>query len=138
MRKRSVESETVPSTTPSPSLSENVNLFQSLRVLQEGENDEDRNASDNLPSKGNENTSTLLKLIDLFPDYSQTSDVNSVCLKTGWFSALLALGGGAMCLLGGALLATCSRLRRSAIDRALSSTMPAAFNGYMAHKGRIN
>lgn len=64
------------------------------------------------------------------------ADASSVCLKTGWFSALLALGGGAMCLLGGALLATCSRLRKSAIDRALSA--PPAFNGYMPHKGRIN
>lgn len=73
-----------------------------------------------------------------FQDYSRTPDPGSVCLKTGWFSALLALGGGAMCLLGGALLATCSRLRRSAIDRALSASVPAAFNGYMAHKGRIN
>lgn len=62
-------------------------------------------------------------------------DPNSVCLKTGWFSALLALGGGAMCLLGGALLATCTRMRRVAIDKMLASSQ---FNGYMNHKGSIN
>lgn len=62
-------------------------------------------------------------------------DPNSVCLKTGWFSALLALGGGAMCLLGGALLATCTRMRKVAIDKVLASSQ---FNGYMNHKGSIN
>lgn len=43
MKKRSIEAETT--TTAAPSLSENVNLFQSLRVLQEGEPDENRNAA---------------------------------------------------------------------------------------------
>lgn len=46
VKKRSLESENQTSTTTSaPSLSENVNLFQSLRVLQEGENEDDRNSS---------------------------------------------------------------------------------------------
>lgn len=62
-------------------------------------------------------------------------DPNNVCLKTGWFSALLALGGGAMCILGGALLATCNRLRKQTIDKVLTVS---AFDGYMSHKGRIN
>lgn len=56
-------------------------------------------------------------------------------MKTGWFSALLALGGGGMCLLGGALLATCTRMRKVAIDKVLASTQ---FNGYMNHRGSIN
>ncbi|CAG9813458.1 unnamed protein product [Phaedon cochleariae] len=62
-------------------------------------------------------------------------DPHSVCMKTGWFSALLALGGGAMCLLGGALLATCSRMKKVSIDKVLASTQ---FNGYMNHRGSIN
>lgn len=62
-------------------------------------------------------------------------DENNVCLKTGWFSALLALGGGIMCLLSGALLATCTRMKRGAIDKVLTSNQ---FDGYMSHKGRIN
>lgn len=76
----------------------------------------------------------------VYLDSARSSDPNNVCLKTGWFSALLALGGGAMCLLGGALLATCSRLRRSTLDTALVTAGPAssAFDGYMTHKGRIN
>lgn len=65
---------------------------------------------------------------------SQTES-NTVCLKTGWFSALLALGGGIMCLLSGALLATCNRIRRITIEKTLSAN---SFDGYMNHKGRIN
>ncbi|KAK5648690.1 hypothetical protein RI129_003582 [Pyrocoelia pectoralis] len=100
--------------TAMPSLSENVNLFQSLRVLQEGENEEEN---------------------DLIKQTLGGSYPNHVCLRTGWFSALLALGAGIMCLLCGALLATCSRMRRSAIDKVLTSKQ---FDGYMTHKGRIN
>ncbi|KAJ3647583.1 hypothetical protein Zmor_019454 [Zophobas morio] len=115
VKKRSIEATTQPTTLPTNTapLSENVNLFQALRVLQEGESEEERNV-----------TLTRYEM-----------DPNSVCLKTGWFSALLALGGGAMCLLGGALLATCTRMRRVAIDKVLASSQ---FNGYMNHKGSIN
>nr|CAH7753532.1 unnamed protein product [Callosobruchus chinensis] len=114
VRKRSIESQT--STTIAPKvapLSENINLFQSLRVLQEGETDEDKNVT----------------VASAFVDSS-----GNVCLKTGWFSALLAMGGGIMCLLSGALLATCSRMRRVAIDKVLATSQ---FNGYMNHRGSI-
>lgn len=110
VKKRSLEGN---ATKPATTLSENLNLFQSLRVLQEGESDEERNA-------------TLL---------APQINADSVCLKTGWFSALLAIGGGAMCLLGGALLATCTKMRRAAIDKVLAQS---TFNGYMNHKGSIN
>ncbi|KAJ8928606.1 hypothetical protein NQ314_018818, partial [Rhamnusium bicolor] len=115
VKKRSIATESTSTTVSpnTPSLSENVNLFQSLRVLQEGESDEDRNI-------------TIT---------NHEGDPNSICMKTGWFSALLALGGGAMCLLGGALLATCTRMRKVAIDKMLTSTQ---FNGYMNHRGSIN
>ncbi|CAG9860440.1 unnamed protein product [Phyllotreta striolata] len=119
-RKRSIEGgnqtdDAANSTTAIPvPLSENVNLFQSLRVLQEGETDDERS---NISASSNE------------------ADPNSVCMKTGWFSALLALGGGGMCLLGGALLATCTRMRKVAIEKMLSNSQ---FNGYMNHRGSIN
>ncbi|XP_023310191.1 uncharacterized protein LOC108904100 [Anoplophora glabripennis] len=116
VQKRSIEEEassTIGSQNTS-SLSENINLFQSLRVLQEGESDDDRNVT--------------------FAS-QQIADPNSICMKTGWFSALLALGGGAMCLLGGALLATCTKMRKVAIDKVLTGTH---FNGYMNHRGSIN
>lgn len=44
VKKRSVDIQN-DTTTAAPSLSENVNLFQSLRVLQEGESEDDRNSS---------------------------------------------------------------------------------------------
>ncbi|XP_030745129.1 uncharacterized protein LOC115874167 [Sitophilus oryzae] len=116
VKKRSLELEGPSSSTTVASnipLSENINLFQSLRVLHEGESDQETNIT--------------------YIDTKTTPD--TVCLKTGWFSALLALGGGAMCLLGGALLATCTRMRKIAIDKVLSTTQ---FNGYMNHRGSIN
>jgi len=110
-KRRALPSSSNTSESSQAALSENVNLFQSLRVLQEGETDE-----------------TLKNQTKLL-------DENSVCMKTGWFSALLAFGGGTMCLLGGALLATCSRLKRSTLEKVLMNTN---FNGYMNHKGSIN
>lgn len=108
-------------------------MFQSLRVLQEGEADENtnRNAANF--------TSTTHNTLKIFENenylFLGMEDTNNVCLKTGWFSALLALGGGTMCLLGGALLATCNRLRKQTIDKVLANNQ---FDGYMNHKGRIN
>ncbi|KAL1513026.1 hypothetical protein ABEB36_002510 [Hypothenemus hampei] len=113
VRKRSIEgSNSTSSTTPAPvPLSENVNLFQSLTVLQEGETEEA-----NITYK---DTRTL------------AADPNNICLKTGWFAGLLALSCGAVCLLGGALLTMCTKMRRSGIDKVLTTS---EFNGYMNHR----
>ncbi|CAG9762143.1 unnamed protein product [Ceutorhynchus assimilis] len=108
VRKRSIEgSNSTATPTPVP-LSENVNLYQSLRVLQEGESDQETNIT---------------------YKESLTSDPNSVCLKTGWFATLLALGCGALCLLTGALLATCTKMRKTNIEKLSSQ-----FSGYMNHR----
>ncbi|XP_022911882.2 uncharacterized protein [Onthophagus taurus] len=114
VKKRSIEPPKNSSTNNT--LSENINLFQSLRVLQEGEVEEDSTTPQ----------PTVAAPLETY---------NTVCMKTGWFSALLALGGGAMCLLGGALLATCTKMRRISIDKVLSTNQ---FESYMTHKGRIN
>ena len=47
VKKRSIEATTQPTTLPTNTapLSENVNLFQALRVLQEGESEEERNVT---------------------------------------------------------------------------------------------
>ncbi|KRT78316.1 hypothetical protein AMK59_7224, partial [Oryctes borbonicus] len=111
VKRRSVEQTNITNT----SLSENINLFQSLRVLQDNDNDEERNSSNvyaNVPM-----------------------DPSNVCMKTGWFSALLALAVGTACLLGGALLVTCSKMKKAAIDKITNTNR---FQGYMTHKGRIN
>ncbi|XP_066141582.1 EGF-like domain-containing protein 2 isoform X1 [Euwallacea fornicatus] len=93
-------------------LSENVTLHQTLTVLQEGENDQKANIS----YKTNK---------------ISTEDPNNICLKTGWFAALLALGCGALCLLGGALLAMCTKMRKITIEKVLT---PSQFSGYMNHR----
>ncbi|KAI4467955.1 cypher isoform b [Holotrichia oblita] len=111
VKKRSIQQANATNT----SLSENINLFQSLRVLQDGENEEERNSS------------------NIYASIAM--DSNNVCMKTGWFSALLALGVGTVCLLGGTLLVTCAKMKKTASDKIRNFTQ---FEGYMTHKGRIN
>ncbi|BFF98210.1 uncharacterized protein DMAD_06438 [Drosophila madeirensis] len=100
-------------TTESPStqnsLSENVNLFQSLRVLQEGENDGD----------------------DVYA-HRQTKPPgpHQTCLKTSTFSALTAAGSALLCVLTVTLFIACSRLKRRK-----ESTL---YDSYIAHKGQID
>ncbi|XP_043069902.1 uncharacterized protein [Drosophila bipectinata] len=106
----STDSEGV--TTESPgqnSLSENVNLFQSLRVLQEGENDGD----------------------DVYA-HRQTKSLapHQTCLKTSTFSALTAGCSALLCILTVTLFVACSRLKR----RKESSL----YDSYIAHKGQID
>lgn len=92
------------------SLSENLNLFQSLRVLQEGE-------------LGGDDV------------YSHTHRLNPLthqtCIKTTTFSTITATLSVVMCLLSGALMVTCSRLNRRSKDASLYET-------YITHKGQID
>ncbi|XP_069692527.1 uncharacterized protein [Periplaneta americana] len=123
---KAVSKRSVPPTTLAPSaqaLSENVSLFQSLRVLQDGEST-DAGAS---------------------PSNSSLPDLNSVCLKTGAFSALLGLGCMLLCALSLSVVLLCCRLRRlklSALEKDGLSTSgpPSLFDhaSFMTHKGRIN
>ncbi|XP_054734958.1 uncharacterized protein LOC129242377 [Anastrepha obliqua] len=95
---------------PVSSLSENVNLFQSLRVLQEGE------------SEGDDVYSYARHLE---PSKHQT------CLKTTTFSALTVTFSVVMCVLSGALMVACSRLKQRSKDASLYDT-------YITHKGQID
>ncbi|XP_043646885.1 uncharacterized protein LOC122615816 [Drosophila teissieri] len=94
---------------PANSLSENVNLFQSLRVLQEGETDGD----------------------DVYA-HRQTKPLSphQTCLKTSTFSALTAGCSAVLCVLTVTLFIACSRLKR----RKESSL----YDSYIAHKGQID
>nr|CAD7404657.1 unnamed protein product [Timema poppensis] len=126
---KSVSKRSVPtpsSTTAAPKLqSENVNLFQSLRVLQEGEGD----------AESVSRNSTL-------------ADPNSVCLKTGAFTALFGFGCVVLCLLTVVVVVLCCRMRRlnKCEDDVVVMTKDAVtvtgsrFNptAFMTHKGRIN
>ncbi|EDV95622.1 GH15681 [Drosophila grimshawi] len=101
--------DAVDTATESPALSENVNLFQSLRVLQEGESDGDdvyahRQSKQQLP--------------------------HQTCLKTSTFSALTASCSALLCVLTVTLFIACSRLKRRK-----QSTL---YDSYIAHKGQID
>ncbi|XP_067647126.1 uncharacterized protein [Eurosta solidaginis] len=95
---------------PFGSLSENVNLFQSLRVLQEGEADGD----------------------DIYSDaHRQEVTAPQTCIRTTTFSALTATFSLLLCVLSAALMVTCSRLKRRSKDSSLYDT-------YITHKGQID
>ncbi|KAL9901807.1 uncharacterized protein ACN2A1_003467 isoform 1-T1 [Glossina fuscipes fuscipes] len=95
---------------PEPPLSENVNLFQSLRVLQEGETDDES-----------------------FYTNSQHSEMitNQTCLKTATFSAMTATFSVMFCVLFASLMVTCSRLRQ----RIKQTTL---YDHYIMQKGQID
>ncbi|XP_015610501.1 uncharacterized protein LOC107275166 isoform X1 [Cephus cinctus] len=114
--KRSVDALEGP-TTAATSLSENVNLFQSLRVLQEGETD----------------TETALFQNSTVGSSTTESSGDRVCLRSTLVSTVIGLGCGLLCIMAGTLLAMCSRMRRAARDKLLSDSI-----SYMTHKGRIN
>ncbi|XP_022223416.2 uncharacterized protein LOC111074789 [Drosophila obscura] len=100
---------TTESPTTQTSLSENVNLFQSLRVLQEGENDGD----------------------DVYAHRQiKPPGPHQTCLKTSTFSALTAAGSALLCVLTVTLFIACSRLKRRK-----ESTL---YDSYIAHKGQID
>ncbi|TDG53364.1 hypothetical protein AWZ03_000179 [Drosophila navojoa] len=91
------------------SLSENVNLFQSLRVLQEGETDGD----------------------DVYAHRQAKPQLtHQTCLKTSTFSALTASCSALLCVLTVMLFIACSRLKRRK-----QSTL---YDSYIAHKGQID
>ncbi|KAH8286879.1 hypothetical protein KR018_003578 [Drosophila ironensis] len=106
----SVDSEGITTESPAQaSLSENVNLFQSLRVLQEGENDGD----------------------DVYAHrQTKPQQAHQTCLKTSTFSALTAGCSAILCILTVTLFVACSRLKR----RKESSL----YDSYIAHKGQID
>ncbi|KAK0171585.1 hypothetical protein PV328_005022 [Microctonus aethiopoides] len=100
---------------PATSLSENLNLFQSLRVLQEGEAEPDIFQNSTVAQNG------------------ENSSGNKVCLRSTIVSTIVGLGCSLICMMVGILLILCSRIRRATRDKLLSDSLT-----YMTHKGRIN
>ncbi|XP_059224828.1 uncharacterized protein LOC106092054 [Stomoxys calcitrans] len=96
---------------PETSLSENVNLFQSLRVLQEGEPDDE----------------------DLYANArrSEVNQSNQTCLKTSTFSAMTATFSVMLCILSASLMIACSRLKQRKKQSSL-------YDSYVTHKGQID
>ncbi|XP_055530562.1 uncharacterized protein LOC129721701 isoform X2 [Wyeomyia smithii] len=92
-------------------LSDNISLFQSLRVLQEEDDDQ----------KEKEQTATAAK----------PQDMSETCLKTSVLSAMLATCCVVLCILSGSLLAACAKLRYRKKDEAF-------FNAYVGHKAQLD
>uniref|UniRef100_A0ABD2W679 ZP domain-containing protein n=1 Tax=Trichogramma kaykai TaxID=54128 RepID=A0ABD2W679_9HYME len=115
--KRSVSDAIEGPSTPATALSENVNLFQSLRVLQEGEADTEFFQNATTPSRSS----------------TQDPNVDRVCLRPTLVSTVVGLGCALLCIMAGSMLAMCSRMRRVAREKLLSDSI-----SYMTHKGRIN
>lgn len=109
--KREISNKTIETTneTPEPTLSDNISLFQSLRVLQEGEGDSE------------EETETSHKLYD----------VAETCIKTSVLSAITAGCCILLCILSGSLLAACAKLRYRKKDSGV-------YDAYINHKGQID
>ncbi|KAG7201615.1 hypothetical protein KM043_004356 [Ampulex compressa] len=119
---KSVSKRSVPEilggpSTPATSLSENVNLFQSLRVLQEGEADTELFQNSTASSRSGISESAS----------------DRVCLKSTVLSTVVGIGCVFLCIMAGTILAMCSRMRRQAREKLLSDSI-----SYMTHKGRIN
>ncbi|XP_011497135.1 PREDICTED: uncharacterized protein LOC105361589 [Ceratosolen solmsi marchali] len=115
--KRSIINIVESSSTPVASLSENVNLFQSLRVLQEGEADTELFQNVTTSSRSDTNDSN--------PD--------RVCLRPTLVNTFVGISCGVLCIMAATILAMCSRMRRVAREKLLSDSI-----SYMTHKGRIN
>ncbi|KAF7991711.1 hypothetical protein HCN44_010512 [Aphidius gifuensis] len=111
-------------TTPATSLSENVNLFQSLRVLQEGEGEPE--VFQNATASSSSSSSSY--------SISESSPAGDrVCLRSSVVSTIVGLGCAFICVMIGTLLILCSRIRRASREKLLSDSL-----SYMTHKGRIN
>ncbi|XP_044013039.1 uncharacterized protein LOC122855610 [Aphidius gifuensis] len=112
-------------TTPATSLSENVNLFQSLRVLQEGEGE---------PEVFQNATASSSSSSSSYSGISESSPAGDrVCLRSSVVSTIVGLGCAFICVMIGTLLILCSRIRRASREKLLSDSL-----SYMTHKGRIN
>lgn len=99
---------------PETPQSENVNLFQSLRVLQEGESEGEEPESSHF---------TNPRRLD--------AQANQTCLKTSTFSALTATFSVLVCALSVALMMACARLKQRKKESSLYDT-------YVTHKGQID
>ncbi|XP_035789594.1 uncharacterized protein LOC118465446 isoform X2 [Anopheles albimanus] len=92
-------------------LSDNISLFQALRVLQE-EDEESKAKKESITS-------------------AKPQDMSETCMKTSVLSALLATCCVLLCVLGGSLLAACAKLRYRKKDAAF-------FDNYVGHKAQLD
>jgi hypothetical protein len=126
---KGVTKREVPSEPVNTTLSDNISLFQSIRVLQ----DEDE------PSVRDELSSSNFRIFHRdFPAFSQAfhsptgKDPTETCVKTSILSALTAACSMLLCILVGSLFVTCTKLRHRKNDN------PFFDSAYVGHKGQID
>lgn len=94
------------------SVSDNISLFQSLRVLQEEDENENGTYGDQLT----DNASRAL--------------ANETCLRTSTFSGMLIGFSLLVCVMSASLMVACTKLKK----RKASSI----YDSYVNHKGQID
>ncbi|KAJ0176060.1 hypothetical protein K1T71_008234 [Dendrolimus kikuchii] len=99
VRRRSIDNNAEQPASVAPRLSENISLFQSLRVLQEGEDDPE--------------TTTKTAVLD-----------GQTCMKTSALSAIMVSGGLLIAALAGAVLVAARGWRRSELKTPHHSYVP--------------
>uniref|UniRef100_A0A1B0D5E8 Uncharacterized protein n=1 Tax=Phlebotomus papatasi TaxID=29031 RepID=A0A1B0D5E8_PHLPP len=112
--KREIANQTtVESNSPPPrdNISDNISLFQSLRVLQEEDDDF-------LDGSTNDNSAT------------KRDAPNETCLKTSMLFTLVATSCAVIFVLAGSLLTTCTKLKYRKADAGF-------YDAYVNHKGQI-
>lgn len=115
------------------SVSDNISLFKSLRVLQEGEGEGDDRLSEEVRSKSSIILvfCALFTVSNYFGIFTGTKETSETCLKTSILSTL-ALGSCILvAILSGSLWMACAKLRYRKKDAGL-------YNAYINHKGQID
>lgn len=108
-------------------LSDNISLFQSLRVLQEGEEGDEHTVAE-IKSK-TEFTEPSIGINEIL--FTELKEPNETCLKTSILSTLSAGSCVLLCILTASLLITCSKLRHRKKDAGI-------YDAYINHKGQID
>lgn len=121
--KREAPSEPINST-----LSDNISLFQSIRVLQ----DEDEPNVKGQSALSNEKAFSLKLVILIFKFIFAEKDPTETCVRTSVLSALFATCSMLFCILIGSLFVTCTKLRHRKNEN------PFFDSAYVGHKGQID
>lgn len=109
-------------------LSDNISLFQSLRVLQEGEEGDERTTAEI------KSITNLYKTISISINSILLTEIKEpyeTCMKTSILSTLSAGSCVLLCVLTASLLITCSKLRHRKKDAGI-------YDAYINHKGQID
>lgn len=116
--KREISNDTLTGGDKKETVSDNISLFQSLRVLQEDDGAAEEGAAydEELSGEGNANGSRALP--------------NETCLRTATFSAVLIGFSLVLCVMSATLMVVCGKLK----NRKNGSI----YDTYVNHKGQID